>query len=32
MARSKQDWTQAKFERYCQEGRGQGGSWYNAES
>ncbi|MEH1768392.1 TnsA endonuclease C-terminal domain-containing protein [Nostoc sp.] len=24
MARSKQDWTQAKFERYLKEGRGQG--------
>ncbi|WP_242072268.1 TnsA endonuclease N-terminal domain-containing protein [Nostoc sp. FACHB-110] len=24
MARSKQDWTQAKFERDCKEGRGQG--------
>ena len=24
MARSKPDWTQAKFERYCKEGRGQG--------
>ncbi|MGF1987478.1 MAG: TnsA endonuclease C-terminal domain-containing protein [Nostoc sp. ZfuVER08] len=24
MAKSKQDWTQAKFERYCKEGRGQG--------
>lgn len=23
MPRSKQDWTQAKFERYCKEGRGQ---------
>ncbi len=24
MPRSKRDWTQAKFERYCKEGRGQG--------
>ncbi len=24
MAKSKYDWTQAKFERYIKEGRGQG--------
>lgn len=24
MARSKRDWTQAKFERYVKEGRGKG--------